>query len=146
MTKKRAFFIVFAMIVTVAIAATDNDSAAKELLKVEEDRYRAMEKVDQKHLDAVMDDSLIFIHASGRKDTKNSFLTRLGKGLTYNKITTKDMEARVYGACGVVTGKSDLDLTAGERKLTLHLIFTSVYAKIDGKWVIVSYQSTREPE
>ena len=147
MTMKHTLLTLVVLISFALTVTAGSGSAEQELLKVEHDRYRAMEKIDIAHLDKVMDDSLMFIHANGSIDKKKAFLDRLkAKGLRYNSVVTSDLSARVFGACGVVTGKSDLEITVGERKINPQLIFTSVYAKKGDNWVLVSYQSTNQPE
>ena len=147
MTMKHIFITLFVLVSFAFTVNAVSGSAEQELLKVEHDRYRAMERIDIAHLDKVMDDNLMFIHASGSIDSKKVFLDRLSTKIQqYNSVVTSDLKARVFGECGVVTGKSDLKITVGERKINPQLIFTSVYAKIGGSWVLVSYQSTLQPE
>ncbi len=126
--------------------AAPGNSGPDELLKIEEQRYRAMEKIDRAFLNGVFHEDLLFVHASGRTDTRDSFMQRLGEnGLMYRSIRSRNLRARVYGNCGIVTGISDLDLLVQGTPRTLNLIFTSTYAKQNGAWKLVSYQSTNLP-
>jgi ketosteroid isomerase-like protein len=114
-----------------------------DLLKMENQRYQAMVQKDLKLLDSVLDDNLIFTHASGKIDSKESFIDSLNSGaLVYKKIDIEDTEVRLYDSCGVVTGKSLLDIHVRGEDRKLQLRFTTVWVKDQGVWKVVAYQST----
>ena len=50
---------------------------------------------------------------------------------------------RVYGEAGVAAGTRSLQMkTADGARRTLANVYTAVYAKRDGAWRLVAYQST----
>ena len=54
--------------------------AGTDLVALENSRYRAMVRVDIDRLDTLLDDDLIFTHASGKIDSKRTFLESLRSG------------------------------------------------------------------
>lgn len=117
-----------------------------DLLALEKQRYSAIVRADVKSLDAILDDNLIFTHASGKIDTKESFITSLKSGnLTYNKIDVKDAEVRLYDSFGIITGRSALEISVEGEDRTLELLFMTVWMEDQRGWKVVAYQSTRRP-
>lgn len=117
-----------------------------DLLALEKQRYSAIVRADVKFLDTMLDDNLIFTHASGKIDTKESFTSSLKSGiLTYNKIDIDDVEVRLYDSFGVVTGRSVLEINVRGEDRTLELLFMTVWMKDQNGWKVVAYQSTRRP-
>ena len=95
------------------LASASSSTEGSRLLELEKQRYRAMVKTDLELLDSILDEDLIFTHASATVDTKESFMSSLGSGtLNYKAIDLEDLEVRMHGACGIVTGKSFLDIHA----------------------------------
>ncbi len=132
--------------VLTGIAVAENISDI-EILSLERDRYDAMERADISALDAVLAEELIFTHASGKIDSKETFLKALASGgLDYRAIRTEDLEVRSYGALAVITGKSILDINVRGDARYLVLRFTSVWVQKPTGWQIVAYQSTRPPD
>ena len=117
-----------------------------DLLTLEQQRYSAIVNGDVETLDVMLNDDLIFTHASGKIDTKESFIRSLKAGtLTYNKIDTEDIEVRLFDSCGIVTGKSILDITVRGEDRKLKLLFTTVWVSDQHGWTVAAYQSTQSP-
>jgi ketosteroid isomerase-like protein len=54
--------------------------------------------------------------------------------------------ARAYGDAGVVSGSVQARVrSAGGPERKLRTLYTAVYAKRDGAWQLVAYQSTAAP-
>jgi ketosteroid isomerase-like protein len=84
----------------------------------------------------------VYVHMSGGVDDLSGFIERLrSKATEYFGRETGEVQIRQYGDSAVVTGWSSIDVALkGERKL-LDTRFTRVYAKLDGRWRLVSSQS-----
>ncbi len=132
--------------VLIAMGCEGQTGGEVDLRALEMQRYSAIESGDAEALDAVLDDNLIFTHASGKIDSKESFISSLTSGnLTYNKIDLEDVEVRLYEKCGVVTGKSSLNITVKGEDRKLELLFTTVWVSDRSEWKVVAYQSTHRP-
>ena len=126
------------------LACAFSPESGTDLLELERQRYRAMVSTDMESLDSMLDDDLIFTHASSKLDTKESFMKSLRSGgLTYRAIDIEDVEVRMHGPCGIVTGKSLLDLQVQGEDRKLQLRFTTVWLEKSDGWKVVAYQSTR---
>jgi hypothetical protein len=122
--------------------------AEGELLRAEALRQRALVDADLPALQRLLADELRFVHSNGRADTKPALLDALGAGrLDYVSARARDVVARVYGDAGVVAGSTVLEVrAAGAPSQPLRNVFTAVYARRDGAWRLVAYQSTRAPD
>jgi hypothetical protein len=115
-----------------------------EILAAEALRQRALVDADLAALRELCGDELRFTHASGVVETKYVLLAALESGrLDYLAIKTSDEIVHVYGDAGVLTGNAIVHVkTADGSRRTIPNVYTAVYAKRDGAWRLVAYQST----
>jgi ketosteroid isomerase-like protein len=114
-----------------------------EIRQLEGRRLRAMMDADTAALDRILGDDLTYTHSNGAVDTKASFLAAIKSGkLKYESVTT-DGQVRVQGDTAVVTGRGAMRVRAGDRQLDMAVRFTDVYVKRDGRWQMITWQSTR---
>lgn len=136
----------FVLPIMLALGCDQGASGETDLLALENQRYQAMVGADMELLDAMLDDGLIFTHASGKIDTKESFLNTISSGdLSYKTIIIDDAAVRNYDSCRVVTGKSLLDVNVRGEDRKLQLRFTTVWVEEESGWKVVAYQSTKAP-
>ena len=115
-----------------------------ELLAVDAERARALIDADLTALRELCGDELRFVHANGVIETKYVLLAALESGrLDYLSIDTSGETVRVYGEAGVVSGNAvvRVRMPSGKRR-RIDNVYTAVYAKRDGAWRLVAYQST----
>jgi ketosteroid isomerase-like protein len=140
----QASAITFTVLLFFILGCAATSKMADELLELEKQRYQAMVETDLTLLDSMLDDDLIFTHASSMLDTKESFLKNLRSGrLNYKAIDIEDVEVRMHEGCGIVTGKSLLDIHSRGEDRKLQLRFTTVWLETSAGWKVVAYQSTR---
>lgn len=111
-------------------------------------RVAAMIAADPAKLDAMFSDELLYVHSSGKADTKASFTEALTSGKSkYNSVTYEQREFRevapglvlMNGRCRVLLGK-----TAPFQEL--HLSFLAAYRLEKGSWRFLAWQSCKLPE
>jgi hypothetical protein len=116
---------------------------------VEQARVRALLAADVAALEPLLGDDLLYVHAGGWAQTKKEFLESLRQGeLKYDAMQHHDVRARVYGDAAVLTGRSTVGVRSARRQMQLlemEILFTAVYAKMDGRWQLAVWQSTRRP-
>ena len=106
-----------------------------------------MISADAQALDAILADDLTYIHTTTREDSKKSLIESLVSGsLSYESIDTEGVRVRIYGDAAVVTGNAAIRVSSGGRLLSFSILFTDVYARREGRWQMVAWQSTRKPE
>lgn len=109
-------------------------------------RMHAMTAKDVAALEAVLADDLIYTHSSARLDTKKSLIGAMVSGTTvYTSIEPSEVKAQDLGDSVVLTGIAQIKVVSNGTPNAFGVRFTDVYAKRNGKWQMVTWQSTRLP-
>ena len=127
-------------------AARGGDFVGVEaILKLEDQRFKAMVAGDVATLDRILADDLTYVHSNGQLETKAEFLARLKSGeLKYKAMPRTDVKVSMLGCAAVVTGKVEADVESKGQRLSFPMRFTDVYLKKnDGNWQMVAWQSSR---
>lgn len=108
-------------------------------------RFKVMVAKDRKGLEAVMHRDLVYFHSSGVADNKDSYIASIFSGKSnYQSIDPVELVTRVYGKTGINTGIVNIvNLGADGKETPLKLRFTDVFVFEDGRWQMVSWQSTK---
>ncbi len=131
-------------------AQSANHRAAADVLAIERARILALERSDIAALDRIMADDVTYVHASGKVDTKTTYLAAIRSGqLHYISWTPKGLHVRVSGDTAVINGRYAVRVTDSRvqpQPFDIGLIILSVYELRDGRWQQIAWQSTREAE
>lgn len=120
------------------------NTAEKEIRTLEMRRFEMMVRKDVKNLSEILAEDLTYVHSNGVLETKAQFLETLDKGKTlYQSIQTEDIKVRITDSMSLITGVALIRAWTGGQTLDLRLRFTDAYAKRDGRWQLISWQSTR---
>jgi ketosteroid isomerase-like protein len=77
-------------------------------------------------------------------DSKDAYIGAIKSGKTkYKSIVPEEVTARAFGDVAIVNGKATMDLLSDGKDVHLVLRYTDVWVKRDGRWQMVSWQSTR---
>ena len=132
----------------VGVTRAQPASAEGEVWATEQARADSLLQQDYKALDKILADDLVFVHSDGEVDTKTSFMTALTSGQTkYTLLEKKEASLRIMGTVAIINGEYLIKTeTAGgtPSREPVDMQTTAVYAKLDGRWQLVSYQSTRK--
>ena len=133
--------------IVLILASGQQTTAADAVRAAESQRLRALVTADYAALDRLLADDLTYTHSTAKLDTKATYLEPLVSGRTrYQSLEPSDVQVRVYGTTGVVTGiLRSVALVAGKESRT-DMRFTNVWVRRDGRWQMVAWQSTRLPE
>jgi hypothetical protein len=120
---------------------------AQTIIDLDRKRMQAMSEKDIATLEALLADDLIYTHSSARLDTKQSLIANMKSGTTvYSSIEPSDVKAQDLGDAVVLTGVAWIKVVSSGRQLDFGVRFTDAYAKRNGRWQMVAWQSTRLPE
>lgn len=113
------------------------------LLNLEKLRREAMVAADVATLSKLFSDDLVWVHSTGRADTKEGLLTAIGAGRTKCvSIEAVYETVRRFGDLALIGGSETMDLEIGGEPRTLHNRFTVVWGKTADAWRVVNWQST----
>ena len=121
----------------------DNGQA---IIDLDKKRMYAMAEKDFATLNAALADDLIYTHSSARLDTKASLIGNMQSGSTvYTSVEPSEVKAQDLGDAVVLTGVAQIKVVSQGKPNAFGVRFTDVYAKRNGRWQMVTWQSTRLP-
>ena len=116
------------------------------VIDLDRKRMQAMAAKDITTLESLIADDLVYTHSSARLDTKQSLIVGMTSGSTvYTSLEPSDVKAQDLGDTVVLTGVAQINVVSNGAPNTFGVRFTDVYAKRDGRWQMVTWQSTRLP-
>jgi len=152
--KKVQLLLTLALGVSMAQAApveTPTGDAAKQVLAREQARTAALEHSDVATLERIIADDVTYIHASGKVDTKKSYLDAIRSGqLRYISWRPMNLHVRVLGAAGsgaVIDGEYAVKVTDSRVQpapFDINFFILTVYERRNGQWQQIAWQSTRD--
>lgn len=114
------------------------------VIDLDRKRMQAMAAKDFATLASVLADDLIYTHSSARLDTKHSLIENMKSGSTvYTSVEASDVKAQDFGDTVVLTGVAQIKVVSGGKPNAFGVRFTDVYTKRDGRWQMVTWQSTK---
>ena len=119
----------------------------QKIIDLDKKRMHAMAQKDIATLNAVLSDDLVYTHSSARLDTKQSLIANMKSGSTvYSSVEPSDVKAQDLGDAVVLTGVARIKVNSGGKAMEFGVRFMDAYAKRNGRWQMVAWQSTRLPE
>jgi ketosteroid isomerase-like protein len=134
--------------VMAAQLSSETSRAGKEVMAIEEARTSALDRSDVAALERIMADDVTYIHASGKVDTKASYLDAIRSGkLHYISWRPKSLQVRMLGSAAVINGEYAVrvrDSRVQTEPFDIDIFILTVYAQRDGRWQQIAWQSTRD--
>lgn len=117
-----------------------------QITELDERRAQMVVARDMAGLKALMGDDLLYVHSSATEEDKALYLERIETGYyRYHGLKNLKRAFRVLGDTVMVNGDVRIDV---EVKGTVKVVmsrYLQVWAKRDGRWQMVSWQSTPMP-
>ena len=116
------------------------------VIDLDRKRMRAMAAKDVETLENLLADDLVYTHSSARLDTKRSLIQAMVSGTTvYTSVEPSHVKAQDLGDTVVLTGIAHIEVVSNGTPNAFGVRFTDVYTMRDGRWQMVTWQSTRLP-
>ena len=113
---------------------------------VERARFQAWINADTAAMRTMLADDLLYCHSTGQCESKEQIVASIGSKQTiYRKMDVISLKPRAVGGAVLINGKLDITAESGGKATQFQGIYTDVYVKRDGRWQMVSWQSTRVP-
>jgi hypothetical protein len=125
-----------------------NAMAAKVIEAIrglERDRFRAMVEGNGQQLDALLSDSVIYVHTNGKRESKRQFIDAITTGRRrYRQIEVQSQDVLPVGreTC-VVAGRALIEMEANNGALLFPIAYMAIQAQEDGQWRLIAWQATR---
>jgi ketosteroid isomerase-like protein len=132
------FVLLFCVSATRTVSAAAEQTVAQlkaEVMKAEEGRNEALQKGDADALAKLYTDDLIYTNALGVTLTKEQHLADIrSRKLTLTALKHSDVQVRMHGTAGFVTGISTSMVDFHGNKSDSARKFLNVYVKENGVW------------
>ena len=119
----------------------------KEILAIDDKRYKAMVEKDYVTLDKIFADTLRYTHSTGRSENKAEYMGMLTSGkVAYTAATRQSVAMTVYGDTVVCHGTIELQVLANGETRHLSSAYLNVWVKGDNGWQMAAWASTPLPK
>ena len=120
---------------------------ADTIIDLDRKRMQAMAAKDIDTLDTLLAEDLVYTHSSARLDTKQTLIANMKSGATvYSSVQPSDVKAQDLGDVVILTGSARIKVSSQGKQMDFRVRFTDAYAKRNGRWQMVVWQSTRLPD
>jgi ketosteroid isomerase-like protein len=145
MIKTKSLLLLFLlMIATSPFSPAQTTSTEQAIMHLEQDRVDAVVKGDLAALERIFADDLLYTHSNARQETKQQFLESVKSGnIKYEAMKHSDLKVQLFGDTAVMRGKSDIKGVANGQSFAFPIRFITVYVKMNGRWQMTVWQSTR---
>jgi uncharacterized protein (TIGR02246 family) len=118
-----------------------------EVEAVERARFQTWIRGDAAGMNAALADDALYCHSNGQCQTKQELVAEVAsRQRVYKKMDLLAMKPKVLGPDAVmINGTVDVVAELPGRVAQFRGIYTSVYVKRDGRWQLLSWQSTTLP-
>lgn len=117
-----------------------------EVLRADEERYRAMIANDIATLDRLLSEDLLYTHSLGYVDTKQAYLASLRAGqVKYLNVQRDSVTTRVHGDAAYMSGIVVIKVLVGGEAKVLTNRFLNVWVRTAGVWQLAAWASTPIP-
>lgn len=115
-----------------------------EVLEFERLRVNATLQADVKALESMLAIDLVWAHASGKVDSKVSYIQNLAeKKARYKSMFIEESAARIYGNNVITNGILNFESISPDETIAANRVrFTCVYRKVEKKWQVISWHAT----
>jgi len=115
----------------------------REVLQADEARVEALLANDFAALEQLLADDLTYVHSNGMLDTKESYIGGLRSGRSrYLTMDMSDVQVRSLGDTALINAKFNARVKVGDHEVNPQPRVLIVYAKRDGRWQMIAWQST----
>jgi ketosteroid isomerase-like protein len=119
----------------------------KEILAIDDKRYKAMVDKDYVSLDKILADTLRYTHSTGRSENKAEYMAMLTSGkVNYSAATRQSVDMTAYGNTVVCHGKVELQVFIGGENKQINSMYLNVWVKGAQGWQMVAWASTPLPK
>jgi ketosteroid isomerase-like protein len=125
---------------------TNNEIKALEqqALALDELRCKVLLAKDGPGLAALLDEGLTYTHASGRRDTKDTYVDSVAtQRVQYLQLDREEVTARVIGTAIIVEGKVKMKISSAGAEKSLHNRYLAVWTTTSGKPLLTAWASTK---
>ncbi len=109
--------------------------------ELEERRRKAMLLADTKTLEALFDEALIYIHSTGTRDTRATYLAKLESGaMRYETITLEVTEITIRERFAILAGRMTATVRTANGKIAIASRYEAIWHQSADSWRVMAIQ------
>jgi ketosteroid isomerase-like protein len=121
-----------------------NTSTIEEIRSAEDVRVRALQAADIPTLETLLAEDFLYVHASGRTESKDAYLASLGSGdFRWTGFTHEDTAVRPLNDSALLYGLLHARKEEAGDTRDLLFRFVSVWVRSDGAWQLSFLQNLK---
>jgi ketosteroid isomerase-like protein len=121
-----------------------DDQARQDVLAADERRVAALVAKDYDAFAATLSDKLVYHHASGKVDTKESYLPQFREGrVTFLESRRENVVIDIVGETAICSGVARNELDVDGARISAATKFFSVWARNEDRWQMVAWSSAK---
>lgn len=120
------------------------ETIEQQILRLENERCRALVQRDVQALAGLMDDRLVHVHATGKVDDKAQYLEMVAQHIDFLSVERADMSVRVHGDTAIASGRLEQAIVlrqSGEQRL-MKAYATQVWIRGEDGWRQCAFHAT----
>jgi Domain of unknown function (DUF4440) len=122
-----------------------NIFSESEIERMEDLRYTAMLNQDGETLNRVLHDKLLYVHSSGDKHTKTTYIAGLTDGVwDYQRIEHSNQTITLQGPLALVFNFLSISLNLRGKPVELRNRALAVWIHDNGSWQLIAVQSSAD--
>ena len=123
----------------------NNENIEQTIMQMEREWNTLTVKRDAAGLRRIIAEDFVGVESSGSAFNKAQIINVIQSGSgDFQSEAAEDLKVRVYGDTAIVTGQFSIKSKKKDADDNLKLLFTNVWTKRDGQWLIVSRQATQK--
>jgi ketosteroid isomerase-like protein len=127
-----------------APAAARAQDPAAAVRAAELARFEAQVTRDTAALRRLLAPDLVYIHSNALVEDRDHFIETVATGrIVYDSVTPLEMRHRVFGDAALGHGRVRVRVRMNGQDLGVDLLVSTVHMRREGRWQLVSWQSTR---
>jgi ketosteroid isomerase-like protein len=117
------------------------------VLDCELQRYQGLLAGDVAALEALLSDTVVYVHSTGEQDTKSSYIEKIANGrLRYLELAFENLNANSHENWAFVSGRLIATVRKDGLERNVRSLFMTIWAKeSDGSWRLQAHQGTAVP-
>lgn len=125
----------------VSVAQSKSDQA---VLSAEQRRFEAMMHRDTLALRGMVADDLVYTHSNAVTENKTQHIGAIAAGrMVYGNMVREQATVRRSAKMALINGIVRVNGSVNGTSFEVRLIYTAVYRKKHGHWLLINWQSTR---
>lgn len=121
---------------------SQNIDLSAEIVAADAARVQALVNVDEPTLQRLFSDELVFVHSSGRSETKGELINHVVQGVfDYRSIVTTRRDLRTVDELVFDNGDADIDLVIGGELRQVAVRYLMVWKRDNGAWQLFRFHA-----